>query len=161
MFQLLDMRPRVAIWFLWAVAIPAALGQVSVQYSGGTSPQVAAGVQGRIELTDDQYFAFYSKKAQLRVPYDHINLIEYGQQVSARIVQAIALRPLVSGAELLALTKSRKHFLTIGYTGENGKQQALVFRVDKSGIRAALVSIEARTGLKVAYQDEEARKANE
>jgi hypothetical protein len=54
---------------------------------------------------------------------------------------------------------ARKHFLTVGYMGEDGKQQALVFRVDKAGIRATLVSPEARTGLKVEYQDEEARKA--
>jgi hypothetical protein len=35
----------------------------------------------------------------------------------------------------------------------------MLFRVDKNSIRAALVSLEARTGLKVQYQDEEARKA--
>ena len=36
----------------------------------------------------------------------------------------------------------------------------MVFRVDKNGIsRAALVSLEARTGVKIQYQDEEARKA--
>jgi hypothetical protein len=34
-----------------------------------------------------------------------------------------------------------------------------VFRVDKSDIRATLVSLEARTGLRVEYQDPEARKA--
>ena len=60
---------------------------------------------------------------------------------------------------MFLLSKSRKHFLTIGYMDEEGKQQALVFRVDKGGIRSALVSLEARTGLKVQYQDEEARKA--
>jgi hypothetical protein len=41
---------------------------------------------------------------------------------------------------------------------EEGKQQALVFRVDKADIRATLVSLEARTGLKIQYQDPEARK---
>ena len=35
----------------------------------------------------------------------------------------------------------------------------MVFRVDKNGIRATLVGLEARTGLKVQYQDEQARKA--
>jgi hypothetical protein len=34
-----------------------------------------------------------------------------------------------------------------------------VFRVDKNAIRATLVSLEARTGVKIQYQDEEARKA--
>jgi hypothetical protein len=57
------------------------------------------------------------------------------------------------------LAKTRKHFLTVGYTDDDGRQQALVFRVDKNGIRALLVGLEARTGLKVQYQDPEARKA--
>ena len=35
----------------------------------------------------------------------------------------------------------------------------MLFRIDKNAIRTALVSLEARTGLKVQYQDEEARKA--
>jgi len=132
---------------------PGLLGQSNVQYAGGTAPQFAAGAPGRIELTDDQYFAFYSKKAQVRVPYDHINLVEYGQQVSRRLAMAVIISPL------FLLSKSRKHFLTVGYAGEDGKQQALVFRVDKNNIRVILVSLEARTGLKVEYQDEEARKA--
>jgi hypothetical protein len=35
----------------------------------------------------------------------------------------------------------------------------MIFRVDKNDIRAALVSLEARTGQQVQFQDEEARKA--
>jgi hypothetical protein len=57
------------------------------------------------------------------------------------------------------LSKTRKHFLTIGYTDDEGKQQALVFEVDKHGVRAALASLEARTGRRIEFQDEEARKA--
>lgn len=85
--------------------------------------------------------------------YGQINLIEYGQQVDRRLPLAVVISPL------LLLSKQRKHFLMVGYTGEDGKQQALVFRVDKGDIRATLVSLEARTGLKIQYQDPEARKA--
>ena len=60
---------------------------------------------------------------------------------------------------MFLLSKSRKHFLTIGYQDDKGKQQALVLRVDKSQVRAVLVSLEARTGLRVEFQDTEARKA--
>src|SRR5580704_1983487 len=108
---------------------PALIAQSNVQYAGGTAPQFAVGAPGRIELTDEQYFAFYSKKAQVRVAYDHINLVEYGQQVSRRLLMAIVISPL------FMLSKSRKHFLTVGYTGDDGKQQAMVFRVDKNNIR--------------------------
>lgn len=150
---------RVPFWIACTALATAAIGQSKVQYAGGTAPDFAAGAQGLIELTDDHYFAFYTSKAQVRVPYDQINLIEYGQQVSRRIAVAIALSPLIPAASMLAFTKSRKHFLTVGFTAEDGKQQAMVFRVGKGNIRVVLVSLEARTGLKVEYQDEEARKA--
>ena len=72
---------------------------------------------------------------------------------SRRLDLAIIISPA------FLLVKKRKHFLTVGYTDEEGKQQALVFRVDKNDIRATLASLEARTGQRVQFQDEEARKA--
>lgn len=144
---------RLAAFLLGIFLAGALNAQGRVEYAGGTSPDFAPGVQGRVELTDNRYFAFYSKKSQLRIPYDHINLIEYGQQVGRRLAMAIVISPL------FLLSKSRKHFLTVGYTADDSTQQALVFRVDKNTIRPTLVSLEARTGLKVEYQDEEARKA--
>ena len=130
-----------------------ARAQGRVEYIGGTIRQADPGAQGSIDLSDDHYLAFYGNKIQLRTAYDRINLIEYGQQVDRRLALAV----VISLAFLLS--KSRKHFLTIGYRDDEGREQAMVFRVDKSGIRPTLVSLEARTGLKVQYQDEEARKA--
>ena len=129
------------------------LAQSRVEYVGGTLPAVASGVGGSMELSDSHYFAFYTKGTQVRVPYDRINLLEYGQKVDRRLLMAVVISPM------FLLAKSRKHFLTVGYTDDDGKQQAMVFRVDKNGIRAALVGLEARTGQKVQYQDPEARKA--
>jgi hypothetical protein len=57
------------------------------------------------------------------------------------------------------LAKKRSHFLTIGYSDEENRQQAMVFRVGKDDIRMMLVSLEARTGRKVEFQDDDARKA--
>jgi hypothetical protein len=129
------------------------LAQSRVEYVGGTLPAVASGAGGSMELSDSRYFAFYTKGTQVRVPYDRINLLEYGQKVDRRLLMAVVISPM------FLLAKSRKHFLTVGYTDDDGRQQAMVFRVDKNGIRAALVGLEARTGQKVQYQDPEARKA--
>ncbi len=145
------MRPPILVLSL-AFCVTAA-AQSHAEYVGGTAAQLGTGSGGSLEVGDDHFFAFYSKKAQVRVPYDQINLIEYGQQVNRRIAMAIVISPLI------LLSKSRKHFLTVGYADEAGRQQALVFRIEKGDIRATLVSLEARTGLKVQYQDEEARKA--
>jgi hypothetical protein len=131
----------------------AAAAQARVEYAGGTVPSLSSGVSGVIEVSDDHYLAFYSRKVSLRVAYGQVNLLEYGQQVDRRLALAVVISPL------FLVSKSRKHFLTIGYQEDDGKQQALVFRVDKSGIRSTLASLEARTGQKIRYQDDQARKA--
>ena len=123
------------------------------EYAGGTISQIPGGCAGIIQTLDDQFFVFYSHKARWRVPYDRINLIEYGQKVDRRYIAAVLVSPL------FLLSKKRQHFLTVGYSDSEGRQQAMIFRVDKSDIRTILVSLEARTGRKVDFQDEEARKA--
>jgi hypothetical protein len=123
------------------------------EYVGGTSSTLASGEAGSLDAKDEQYLAFYTRKEQIRVPFSRINLLEYGQQVDRRLALAVVLSPV------FLLSKKRRHFLTIGYTPE-GKQQALVFRVDKNAIRATLATLEARTGVKITFQDQEARKAS-
>ena len=151
--NLMQIRSATAIMILASLFAPAGFAQTAVDYIGGTATALRAGAGGRIELSDDHYLAFYADKSQLRVPYDHVNLLEYGQQVDRRLALALIVSPI------FLLSKSRRHYLTVGYTDERGMQQAMVFRVDKNSIRAALVALEARTGLNVQYQDQEARKA--
>jgi hypothetical protein len=123
------------------------------EYIGGTIADIPGGCPGVIQAIDEQYFVFYSRRASWRVPYEHINLLEYGQKVDRRYVAAAILSPL------FLMAKKREHFLTIGYEDERGRQQAMIFRVGKADIRSMLVCLEARTGRKVDYQDDEARKA--
>ncbi len=122
-------------------------------YIGGTVAALSGGAEGSIDTTDQQSFVFRSPAGSIQVPYARVNLLEYGQQADRRYALAVLVSPL------LLLSKKRRHFLTVGYTDEEGRQQALVFRVDKADVRSVLVSLEVKTGLKVQYQDEEARKA--
>jgi hypothetical protein len=124
-----------------------------VEYVGGTIAQIPAGCQGHAQTLDEQFFVFYSRGASWRVPYESINLLEYGQNVNRRLAAAVFISPL------FILSKARQHFLTVGYTDEQGKQQALIFRVNKGDIRLILATLEARTGRRIEFQDEEARKA--
>jgi hypothetical protein len=123
------------------------------QYVGGTVAGLPSKSEGNINTTDEEVLLFRSKQATVRVPYNKINTIEYGQRVNRRYAEAILISPL------LLLAKKRKHFLTVGYTDEQGHQQALVFQVAKGAVRSVLVSLEAKTGRKVEFQDNEARKA--
>lgn len=136
-----------------AIAAQAAQQGARAEYVGGTRPDIPNNANGSLQAIDDQYLVFYAKKTSLRIAYEKINLIEYGQKVNRRVAMAVLISPV------LALSKTRQHFLTVGYTDENGREQALIFKVEKSDIRAMLASLEARTGRKVEFQDEEARKA--
>jgi hypothetical protein len=123
------------------------------EYIGGTRSDIPIRNTGIIQTVDPTYFIFLSRHTQIKIPYERINLLEYGQKVDRRYVPAAVISPI------FLLAKKREHFLTIGFQDNDGHQEAMIFRVDKNDIRVALVSLEARTGQQVQYQDEEARKA--
>jgi hypothetical protein len=123
------------------------------EYVGGTIVQIPPGCQGSLQATDEKFFVFYSGKASWRVPYEKINLVEYGEKVDRRYVAAVLLSPL------FLFAKKREHFLTVGYSDDGDHQQAMIFKINKDDIRATLVVLEARTGRKVEYQDDDARKS--
>jgi hypothetical protein len=124
-----------------------------VEYVGGTVSEVEHGPKGRLLTVNSRYLVYESKQVHYLIPWESINLLEYGQKVSRRLAMAVLISPV------LALSKSRKHFLTIGFEATDGNQQALVFRVHKSHIRSLLVSLEMKADLPIEYQDDEARKA--
>ena len=125
----------------------------SAEYVGGTVASLTGKTSGRLRTNDDVFLDFRAKGHEVHVTYNKINLLEYGQNVDRRYLMAVLISPL------FLLSKSRQHFLTVGFTDTQGKQQAMVFRVPKGDIRSVLVALEARTGLKVQFQDDEARKA--
>jgi hypothetical protein len=145
------MAPRVVL-LLWASLALAGEPGASATVVGGTVAGVEGGEEGRIELTRTDAMVFRSKRSSLTIPYDRIETLEYGQRVNRRYVEGILLSPV------LLLAKSRKHFVTIGYTDDEGHRQALVFRVGKGDVRAVLAGLEAKTGRRVEYQDAAARK---
>ena len=145
---------RLAVPGLLACLVLVAGGNTGshAEYVGGTISEIPSGCGGTVQASDAEYFVFYSKNARWRVPYDKINLIEYGQKVDRRYIAAILISPL------FLLAKKRQHFLTVGYSDDENRQQAMVFKVSKDDIRTVLVSLEARTGRKVEFQDDDARK---
>jgi hypothetical protein len=136
----------------WAMVHAHGLGS-HAEYVGGTITQIPTGCQGTVLATDDRFFVFYSGKASWRVPYEKINLVEYGEKVDRRYIAAVLISPL------FLLAKKRQHFLTVGYSDDDQRQQAMIFKIGKDDIRTTLVVLEARTGRKVEYQDEDARKS--
>ncbi len=123
------------------------------KYIGGTLAQFQPGVEGKLELNHSDILRFGCKGQVLEVPYPRVNQIEYGQKVDRRYLEAVLVSPL------FLLSKKRAHYLTIHFKDSQGLDQALVLRISSSAVRPTLASLEARTGLKVKVQDDEARKA--
>ena len=126
---------------------------VKTEFVGGTLAGVTARTRMHVDLTGKDSLHLHCGKTDLDIPYQKVNTVEYGQRVSRRYAEAVLISPV------LLLAKSRKHFVTIGFVDAEGKQQALVIRVEKGDIRSVLTGLEARTGRRVEYQDGEARKA--
>lgn len=143
----------VALLLICELPAWAGLDSHKAMYVGGTVATIKAGTQGTPSTADEKVFVFDYQGGKLTVPYERINDLEYGQKAGRRLGLALTVSPW------LLLSHKRKHYLTIGYQDENGKQEAAVFELGKSIIRVTLASLEARTGRKVEYQDEQARKS--
>ena len=149
---------RSSAWFpaaglLLVMAAAGAGPGVKTQLVGSTAPGIAAKSTVFLDYTGPEELIFHCAAAEFRVAYLKVNTLEYGQSVSRRYAAALLISPV------LLLSKARKHFVTLGYTDADGRQQVLVLRVEKGDIRSVLVGLEARTGRRVEYQDDEARKA--
>jgi len=151
------MKRNIALILCFAFVMEAiswaGLGSDSAMYVGGTVSALKEGTEGKISAKDEKVFVFEHAGEKFTIPFDRINDLEYGQKAGRRLGVAIAV------TWVALFSKKRKHFLTIGYNDENDKQQAAVFELGKNTVRVTLASMEARTGKKVDYEDDEARKS--
>jgi hypothetical protein len=149
-------------FFLVAVSLanaisPALLAGVPSKkavYRGGTLARLEPPAKGEVSTTDEDEFVFRYHSGELRVPYNSVNSLEYGQKAGRRLGLSIALSPL------FLLSKKRRHYLTLGFRDSEGSQQAVVLELGKDIVRTTLVGLEAQTGLKVEFEDEEARRSS-
>ncbi len=150
----------------------AGLDSKKAAYQGGTMrekhfPGAKDSVEGILNTTDEKELKFeykLNKSSDAKVysiPYDQILDIEYGQKAGRRVGAAVATAILIAPVGLFLLfSKKRKHFVTIGYKDTEGKEQVAVFELGKDIVRTTLPILEARSGKKLEYQDEEAKKAS-
>jgi hypothetical protein len=146
-------HPLTALLLACALTASAAHGDGShAEYLGGTRSDIPVNHAGDIRLVDSVYFVFITRHTEIKIPYERINLLEYGQKVDRRYLAALI-------SPVFMLSKKRQHFLTIGFQDNEGNQQAMMFKVEKNDVRLTLVTLEARTGQRIEYQDDEARMA--
>ena len=141
--------------FLFTLELAAfgGLGSDKTAYIGGTENQIKDGTEGESSANDEKVFSFTFKGGKLEIPYDQVDDLEYGQKAGRRLGLALTISPW------LLLSHKRKHFLTVGWKDAQEKQHAAVLELGKSVVRTTIATLEARTGKKVEFQDDEARKS--
>lgn len=126
-------------------------GTDQTTYVGGTE-KIDEGSEGSASIGNEKEFVFEYNSGQLVIPYDQVNDLEYGQQVGHRVGMSIAM-------PLALLSKKRRHFLTIGWKDEHAQQHAAVFELGKSVVKNTIETLQTKTGKKVDFQDDDARKS--
>jgi hypothetical protein len=129
-------------------------------------------VLGQLDTSDQKVLSFEwegTKKTEgqtWRIAYSQVTGLSYGQHAGRRVgaSAAVIVSTGLVGAPVvlpLLLVKKRRHYLTVEYLDEKGKKQGAIFLVGKKAIETLLDDLEARTGKKTQFDDEDARKARE
>ena len=146
---------RTAVGLLAAGSLLPVAAKVTgdeVMYVGGTIGSVPEATEGAVDLRNEEKLVFSSEKGSFEIPYKSIKTLEYGQKAGRRVGVAIVITVWA------LFSKKRKHFLTVGYDDANGKAQGVVLEIAKGRAKTFIAIIEARSGKKVEYESEEAKK---
>jgi hypothetical protein len=129
----------------------AGLGSKDAKYIGGTV-QIPAESEGRFDVSNEAAAKFTSKNGAIEIPYEKITSLEYGQKAGRRVGVALVVSPIA------LFSKKRRHFLSIGFKDGQGKDQGAVIELGKEIIRTTLKILETRSGKKIEYESDDAKK---
>lgn len=119
-----------------------------VAYDGGSLQGIKAGNTGHLYIDADQVRIMRGKKEIATIPASSITEISYGQDVHRRVGAALGLAVVTfGGGALLALTKSKKHFVALTWaTGDH--KGGFAMQCSKSDYRGILAGLEGISGKK-------------
>lgn len=138
---------------LFTVNVFAADNGYKVMYDGGSVADLKAGAKMQLKIESNQILLNEDGKNVVTIPASAVTEISYGQDVHRRVGAAIGLAVVSFGVgALMALTKSKKHF--VGITWANGDQKGgFAMQCDKNDYRGVLAGLEGITGKKAVDSD--------
>ena len=124
-----------------------------IAYDGGSIPDAKAGTQMRLVIEGTNIRLLKDKTEIALIPASAVTEISYGQDVHRRVGAAIGVAVVSLGVgALLALTKSKKHFVGLTWD-DGGKKGGFAFQADKNDYRGLLAGLEGVTGKKAVDSD--------
>ena len=144
----------------------------SAKYVGGPVATIPQEVLGELDTSDPKGLSFHwaeTKETEGKpwsIAYSQVTGLSYGQHAGRRVGASVAVLASTGGWAApvvvpLLLVKKRRHYLTIEFLDDTGKKQGAIFLVGKNAIGTLLGDLEAKTGKKTQFEDEDARKARE
>jgi hypothetical protein len=137
----------ILLSFLMPVAAFAASdNSYKVAYDGGSVADLKAGTDVKLYFDNTNIRLVKDKKDVVVIPVSAVTEISYGQDVHRRVGAAIAVGVFTLGVgALLALTKSKKHFIGLVWA-DGEKKGGFAMQCDKSDYRGILTGMEGVTG---------------
>jgi hypothetical protein len=124
-----------------------------VAYDGGSIPNAKAGTPMRLVVDGTNIRLLQDKTEIAVIPAAAVTEVSYGQDVHRRVGAAIGVAVVSLGiGALLALTKSKKHFVGLTWD-DGGKKGGFAFQADKNDYRGLLAGLEGITGKKAVNSD--------
>lgn len=149
------MRRTLAILMclIFPLSVFAGDNSYKIAYDGGSIENAKAGTGMKLYIDGSNIRIMKDKTEVAVIPAAAITEISYGQDVHRRVGAAIGVAVISLGVgALLALTKSKKHF--IGLTWDDaGKKGGFAFQADKNDYRGLLAGLEGVTGKKAVDSD--------
>jgi hypothetical protein len=124
-----------------------------IVYDGGSLPNAKAGTDMKLYLNGANIRIVRDGSEVAVIPAASVAEISYGQDVHRRVGAAIGVAVVSFGlGALLALSKSKKHFVGITWDN-NGQKGGIAFQADKNDYRGLLTGLEGITGKKAVDSD--------
>jgi hypothetical protein len=142
----------LALCLLLPISVLADAAGYKVAYDGGSINE-KVGTPVYLYIETNQVRLTQKSVVLATIPAASVTEISYGQDVHRRVGAAIGLAVVTFGlGALMALTKSKKHFVGITWV-DGDKKGGFVMQCDKNDYRGILLGLEGVTGKKAVDSD--------
>jgi hypothetical protein len=155
--------PKIALFMCGILVSTSVCGAAqtgyNVKYSGGSLTDVKGGDDLKLFIDVGAVRLQHKKADALAIPATAITEVSYGQEVHRRIGTAAGVAVVTLGVgALIALSKSKKHYIGIIWDDQKGNKGGLALQADKNEYRGLLIALEGVSGKKAIDADEDAKK---
>jgi hypothetical protein len=143
----------IALCLLFPLTAIAGDNSYKIMYDGGSVANAKAGTDMKLFIEGANIRVTRGDKEVVVIPASSVTELSYGQDVHRRVGAAIGVAVVSLGiGALLALTKSKKHFIGITWD-TNGTKGGFAFQANKNDYRGLLAGLEGITGKKAVDSD--------